>query len=82
MPVVTLMKRYDSSCISCIQSSVQSVSSIQFPCNSRTKVVNALPLPKNPPHGTPSAFAEDLFEVWLVGSGIVEKKLTAFMLPR
>lgn len=33
-------------------------------------VINALPLPKNPPPGTPSALAEDLFEVkfpYLVG---------------
>lgn len=38
------------------------ISSISF-INS-IQVINALPLPKNPPHGTPSAFAEDLFEVW------------------
>eukprot|EP00913_Durusdinium_trenchii_P027283 g25597.t1 len=33
-------------------------------------VINALPLPKNPPHGTPSALAEELFEAkfpYLVG---------------
>ncbi len=53
----------------------------------RTKVVNALPLPKNPPHGTPSALAEELFEVWLLknpsgGSpGIVIGKMNALCLP-